>query len=69
MYVLVYDIELCRPGCVLLQTALGGTVPNELFIKLFPAESWLLAPTSAMQTYSTTPEQLQMAAAKTLDRL
>jgi hypothetical protein len=40
-YVLVYSIEDKRPGCVLMQAALGGTVPDGLFAQLFPSETWI----------------------------
>lgn len=56
---IVYDITLMQPGCVLLQAALGGTVPNEKFARLFDARSWLLAPTLDLQTYDVTEEQLE----------
>lgn len=65
VYALVYDVKLRRPGCVLLQAAMNGTVPSGLFQELFPSESWLLAPTDDMQTYNTTEEQLFIVAAKT----
>jgi hypothetical protein len=39
-YLIAYDVETKRPGCVLLQAALGGTVPQSRFIELFPAECW-----------------------------
>ena len=64
-YTLVYDVKLRRPGCVLLQVAMGGTVPSLLFQELFPTESWLLGPTDDMQAYSTTEEQLYIVSAKT----
>jgi hypothetical protein len=67
-YALVYDVELKQPGCVLLQAALGGTVPSDLFSELFPAETWLLAPTDKMTVYRTTREQLFIVASKTNKR-
>lgn len=65
-YSLVYDVTLRRPGCVLLQAAMGGTVPNETFEMLFPAETWLTAPTKDMKAYTTTPEQLEIVSRKTV---
>jgi len=53
---IVYDAVLRRPGCVLLQSTLGGTICN--FSKLFPAESWLLAPTPNLKLYEVTQQQL-----------
>lgn len=47
--VLVFDVGLRRPACVLLAAALGGDV--DLAVK-FPSEAWLLAPTPGMQGYA-----------------
>jgi hypothetical protein len=44
----VYDAVLKRPGCALLQAALGGT--NGI-ADLFPLDSWLLAPTDDLRLY------------------
>jgi hypothetical protein len=56
MPVLVYDMKLKRPGCVLLQAVLGGSagVANQ-----FPATHWLLAPTPDMKTYKISDEELK----------
>lgn len=56
MPVLVYDIVLKRPGCALLQAALGGSggVANQ-----FPTEHWLLAPTPDLKAYSLSNEELK----------
>ena len=56
MPVLVYDVKLKRPGCVLLQAALGGSpgVANE-----FPTEHWLLAPTPDLKPYSLSIQELK----------
>lgn len=51
---LVFDINLMRPGCALLQAAMGG---DEGVANRFHAEAWLLAPTPAMKAYEVTPEQ------------
>lgn len=67
-HVLVYDCELHRPGCVLLQVAMGGTVPRDLFFELFDAADWLVAPTDNLTAYKTTEEQLRIVAAKTKQR-
>lgn len=61
-YVLVYDVKLRRPGCVLLQAVMGGTVPRGIFFKLFDATDWLLAPTPGMTTYRTTLPELEAVA-------
>lgn len=40
-YSIAFSIKYKRPGCILLQAALGSTVPNKLFYDLFPAEVWI----------------------------
>jgi len=52
--ILVYDAVLMRPGCALLQAAMGGTVSASLF----PSEHWLLGPTSHLKPYAMTQQQL-----------
>lgn len=44
----MYDCDLKRPGCVLLQAAYEGT-PS--LAHMFPTESWLLAPTPGLKKY------------------
>lgn len=53
---IVYDTQLFRPACVLLQAALGGT-PS--VAHLFPSETWLVHPTPDMTLYEATDEQLE----------
>jgi hypothetical protein len=48
---IVFSPSRRRPGCVILQGALGGDVDREEFQKLFPAATWLTAPTDDMQAY------------------
>lgn len=67
-YALVYDCKLRRPGCVLLQVAMGGTVPSELFHRLFSNETWLLAPTDNMKLYRATEAELKIVAQNTKAR-
>lgn len=50
----VIDVKQRRPGCVLLQAALGG---DSGIVSTFPADSWLLAPTDDMRLIEGTPEQ------------
>lgn len=56
MPVLVYDIKLKRPGCALLQAALGGSggVAGQ-----FPTEYWLLAPTPDLKAYQISDQELR----------
>ena len=51
MAAIVFSPSKRRPGCILLQVALGGTVPNEEFYRFFPSETWLVAPTDDMAAY------------------
>lgn len=64
-YALVYDAKLRQPGCVLLQAVMGGTVHGDLFHRLFPNETWLLAPTDDMKLYRVTEAELKIVAKKT----
>ena len=48
---IVFSPSRRRPGCVLLQAAMGGDVDSATFHKLFPAETWLVAPTDDMGAY------------------
>lgn len=53
---LLYDPKLRRPGCVLLQAAMG--CDHHLLGRLFPAETWLAYPTPDMGCYEADPWQL-----------
>lgn len=50
---IVYDTVLKRPGCAILQAAVGGTprIANE-----FPTEVWL----TALKAFPVTQEQLAL---------
>jgi len=61
---LVFSMKERRPGCVLLQGAMGGTVPGELFQRLFPVETWLLAPTDDMTPYMVDEDLLKRISAQ-----
>ncbi len=39
-YVIGFSTKYRRPGCVLLQATMG-TVPSDLFHRLFPSEVWI----------------------------
>lgn len=56
MMTIAYDTELLRPGCVLVQRALGATIPTEDLGRL---DNWLLSPTKAMQVLPITDEQFE----------
>jgi len=59
---IVFDTELKRPGCVLLQAAMGGTIGVSEFQLMFPSETWLLAPTKNMGVFKVTEDQLEVLA-------
>ena len=52
---IAFDIELMRPGCALIQAAMGGTqgIANH-----FDAEQWLIVPTLDMKLYEVNEYQL-----------
>lgn len=52
---IIYDTELRRPGCVLLQATGGGD--KDALNRYFTSEDWLLAPTANMRTMHGTEEQ------------
>lgn len=53
---IVFDPVLRRPGCVILQAAMGGNVPD--FTSRFPAETWLTSPTPDMGCFPVNEPQL-----------
>ena len=58
---IAFDFTLMRPGCVLLQAAMGGyTNEGKNTAHDFPTDSWLLAPTKDLKIYEIpTEEQYQ----------
>ena len=60
MITLLYDTQLRRPACVLLQAVAGGDM-NALN-RLFDASVWLLAPTPGMKRITGTDEEWERAA-------
>lgn len=53
--ILIWDMELMRPGCVILQAVLGGTVSTQ---DLYGLGDWLVDITPNMQPYAITDEEL-----------
>lgn len=54
-----FDFKLMRPGCVLLQAAMGCFKEDGSNPALdFPNESWLLAPTPDLKAYSIATEEM-----------
>jgi hypothetical protein len=56
--ILVFDLTLCRPACVLLQAALGGSPGISL---MFPAETWLVGMTPNLKAYAISEPDLKDA--------
>lgn len=52
---IAFDIKLMRPGCVLVQAAMGADPQT---CHPFDTEDWLLTPTPDMKVYPVTDEQL-----------
>lgn len=56
---ILYDTDLRRPACVLLQAVAGGN--RDAFMKYFGgSENWLVAPTPGMKLISGTPEEWEV---------
>lgn len=52
---IAYDVELQRPGCVLIQATLGCDAD----VSMFPAGSWLVHLTDGLKVYEVTEAQLE----------
>ena len=52
---IAFDIDVMKPGCAIIQAAMGGT---EGVASAFPVESWQITPTPGMKLREITPEQL-----------
>jgi hypothetical protein len=64
-YRIAYDVARCKVGCVLIQAALGGTVPSDLYYRYFgTGEAWTVNATGC-QIYPIRKSQLPVLAAKT----
>lgn len=61
--VLVVDLKLRRPACVLLQAAFGCGHNNGFLQMTFEPNDWLLSPTPDMQKIRGTREEWQRLAA------
>lgn len=59
---LLYDSEVRRPACVLLQVA--AKCDHRRLRRLFPPETWLLAPTPGMKRVCGTLEEWQQLASR-----
>ena len=64
MIKMLYDVDLMRPGCVLLQAACSGD--QHALTRMFPPETWLVSPTPGLMMRAATEEQWQMVAEHTM---
>jgi hypothetical protein len=64
-YRIAYDVALCKVGCVLVQVALGGDVPRDLFFDHFgTGDAWTVS-ARGCKIYPIRRSQLPMLAART----
>ena len=64
-YRIAYDVDRCKVGCVIIQAALCGTVPSDLFYRYFGAgEAWTVS-ASGCQVYPIRKSQLPVLASRT----
>ena len=64
-YRIAYDVDRCKVGCVIIQAALCGTVPSDLFYRYFGAgEAWTVS-ASGCQVYPIRRSQLPVLASRT----
>lgn len=61
MYTIAYDVERRRPACVLIQRALGASVPTETLARM---NEWVVGDIEGMQLYKikTTQEEEALVA-------
>ena len=64
-YRIAYDVDRCKVGCVLIQAALGGTVPSDLYYEHFgTGDAWTVSALGC-QIYPIRRSQLLVLAART----
>ena len=64
-YRIAYDVARCKVGCALIQAALGGDVPRDLFYDYFgTGEAWTVN-ASDCQVYPIRRSHLAVLAART----
>ena len=57
IYTIAFDPEKKQPGCVLLQKAMGASIPNNVLLKYFDTHDWLLAPTPGLTLFPLESEE------------
>jgi hypothetical protein len=63
-YQIAYDVNLCKVGCVLIQAALGGTLPSDLYYEHFDVNAWTVN-VAGCQVFPIRKSQLPLLVAKT----
>lgn len=63
-YRIAYDVDHCKVGCVLIQVALGGDVPQDLYYAYFTVDAWTVN-ASDCKIYPIRRSQLSVLAART----
>lgn len=64
-YRIAYDVDRCKVGCVLIQAALSGIVPIDLYYEHFgTGEAWTVN-VIGCQVYPIRRSQLPLLAART----
>jgi hypothetical protein len=64
-YLIAYDVDHHKVGCVLIQSALGGDVPKDLFFDYFgQSDSWTVVANNCA-VYPIRRSQLPMLAERT----
>ena len=61
-FTLAFNIERMQPGCILLQAALGATIPEGLFYAHFDPEDWITDKIEGLKLYNTTRAELVQVA-------
>lgn len=64
-YRIAYDVDRCKVGCVLIQAALGGDVPHDLYYDYFgTGDAWTVS-AAGCKIYPIRRSQLPMLATRT----
>jgi hypothetical protein len=63
-YRIAYDVDRRKVGCVLIQAALGGDVPHELFYNYFGTDGWTVSAINC-RIYPIRRSQLALLAGRT----
>lgn len=61
---IAYDVDSRKVGCILIQGALGGNVPRDLFFRYFDSDTWTLD-ASVCRIYPIKQSRLYALAAQT----